>query len=91
MALNKVSRRASQRDPDPVEQYIAGADDAAPAPPERWQRANRTQITLSIAPELLKAVDAIAHRKHMTRAALVTLWLGDRVEQDAADVRRNAA
>lgn len=48
----------------------------------RWVRGNRTQITLSIAPELLAQVDAIAQRKHLSRAALMTVWLGEKVEQD---------
>ena len=43
---------------------------------------NRTQITLSIAPDLLREVDAIAQRKHLSRAALLTVWLGEKVEQD---------
>jgi hypothetical protein len=35
-----------------------------------WVRGNRAQITLSIAPELLRQVDAIAQREHLSRAAL---------------------
>jgi hypothetical protein len=39
---------------------------------------------LSISPELLDQVDEIARRKHLSRAALVTVWLGDCVAQEAA-------
>jgi len=47
-----------------------------------WVRGNRTQITLSIAPDLLRQVDTIAQRKHLSRAALLTVWLGEKVEQE---------
>ncbi len=58
------------------------------APTGRWVRGNRTQITLSIAPELLAQVDAIAQRKHLSRAALMTVWLGEKVEQDEREHER---
>jgi hypothetical protein len=48
----------------------------------RWVRGNRTQTTLSIAAELLRQVDAIAQRKHLSGAALLTVWLGERVQQE---------
>jgi metal-responsive CopG/Arc/MetJ family transcriptional regulator len=57
-------------------------------PTGRWVRGNRTQITLSIAPELLAQVDAIAQRKHLSRAALMTVWLGEKVEQDEREHER---
>ncbi len=50
----------------------------------RWQKGTKTQITVTIAPELLAQVDAIAHRKHLSRAALLTVWRGEKVQQDAA-------
>lgn len=56
-------------------------------PPEgwgRWIKGYRTQITLSIDPALLQQIDAMAHRKHLSRAALVTLWMGERLEQENA-------
>lgn len=62
-----------------------GTDRSRAGPAEqagRWVRGNRTQITLSIAPELLRQVDAIAQRKHLSRAALLTVWLGEKVEQE---------
>jgi hypothetical protein len=59
--------------------FIAGAPDAKPV---RWQRGNKTQITLSISPELLEQVDAVAHRRHLSRAALLTVWINDRLEQE---------
>ena len=65
--------------PDAGEAFIAKAPDATPA---RWQRGNKTQITLSIAPELLEQVDEIARRKHLSRAALLTVWINDRLEQE---------
>jgi hypothetical protein len=56
----------------------------APKPPPRWQRGTKTQITLSIAPELLDRLDEVAKRKYVSRAALVAMWLNDRLEQETA-------
>jgi hypothetical protein len=78
MAINK---RVSASDAG--EAFIARAEGGKPAA-ARWVRGNRTQITLSIAPELLMQVDAIAQRKHLSRAALLTVWLGERVQQELA-------
>ena len=82
MAINKRAPAA-----DAGEKFIAKAEGGEHA--VRWVRGNRTQITLSIAPELLRQVDAIAHRRHLSRAALLTVWLGEKVEQEA--VAREAA
>jgi hypothetical protein len=57
MAITKPHARPA---PNAEESFIAKAPDAAK--PARWQRGNKTQITLSIAPELLEQVDEIAHR-----------------------------
>jgi hypothetical protein len=54
------------------ESFIAKAPDAVK--PGRWQRGNKTQITLSIAPELLERLDEVARRKYVSRAALVAMW-----------------
>jgi hypothetical protein len=78
MAINKRAAPAV----DAGEKFIAKAGGGEHA--VRWVRGNRTQITVSIAPDLLRQVDAIAQRKHLSRAALLTVWLGERVQQDAA-------
>jgi hypothetical protein len=75
MAITKPAAKQ----PDPGAAFIGGAPDAKR---ERWQRGNKTQITLSIAPELLDRVDEIAHRKHLSRAALLTVWINDQLEHD---------
>jgi hypothetical protein len=77
MAINKRAPAV-----DAGEAFIAKAEGGIQA--ARWVRGNRTQITLSIAPELLTQVDAIARRKHLSRAALLTVWLGEKVEHEAA-------
>jgi hypothetical protein len=59
--------------------FVNAAPDAKPA---RWQRGNKTQITLSISPELLEQVDAVANRKHLSRAALLTVWINNQLEQE---------
>jgi hypothetical protein len=78
MAINNRAVPAA----DAGEKFIAKAEGGEYA--VRWVRGNRTQITLSIAPELLRRVDAIAQRRHLSRAALLTVWLGEKVQQDAA-------
>lgn len=66
---------------DPAAKFIAGAPDEKPA--ERWQRGNKTQITLSISPDLLEQVDAAARRRHLSRAAMLTVWIGDALAREA--------
>jgi hypothetical protein len=61
--------------------FVAAAPDSRAG---RWQRGSRTQLTLSIAPELLERVDEIAHRKHLSRSALLTVWINDRLEHEAS-------
>ena len=78
MAINKASIPVA----DAGEKFIAKAEGGEHA--VRWVRGNRTQVTLSIAPELLRQVDAIAKRKHLSRAALITVCLGELVEKEAA-------
>jgi hypothetical protein len=65
--------------PDAGEAFIAKAPDATP---KRWQRGHKTQVTLSISPDLLNQVDQVAQRKHLSRAALLTVWINDRLEQE---------
>lgn len=57
----------------------------------RWVRGNRTQITLSIAPDLLRQVDEIAKAENLSRAALLTVWINDQLRRRAAEARREAA
>lgn len=71
-----ITKRAKPAD---VDQFIAGAPDAKPA---RWQRGNKTQITFTIAPALVDKLDAAAERRHVSRSALMTMWLVDRLAQE---------
>ncbi len=75
MAITKRARPAD------AEAFIAGAPDTRPT---RWQRGNKTQITFTIAPALVDKLDAAAERRHVSRSALMTMWLVERLEQDAA-------
>jgi hypothetical protein len=51
-----------------------------PAPDE----VRHTQFTLTIVPNVLHRVDAVARRKGISRAALLSLWICERLEQEAA-------
>jgi hypothetical protein len=77
MTIAKPHSRPSAQDTE--KSFVVGAPDAKAT---RWQRGNKTQITLSIAPELLEQVDAVASRRHLSRAALLTVWINDRLEQE---------
>ena len=78
MAINKRAVPAA----DAGEKFIAKPEGGEHA--VRWVRGNRTQITLSIAPELLRQVDAIARRENLNRAALLTVWINEQLRKDAA-------
>jgi hypothetical protein len=71
--------RSAPKPADAGEKFIARAKGSEHA--VRWVRGNRTQITVSIAPDLLRQVEAIAQRKHLSRA-LLTVWLGEKVQQE---------
>lgn len=59
-----------------IQEHIDALKAATTAPPDR------SQVTLSISPELLDQVDEIAQRKHLSRAALLTEWINDQLEQE---------
>ena len=45
--------------------------------PEGLIHGNKTLITLTISPELLDRLDEVAHRKEISRDALLRLLIGD--------------
>ena len=61
--------------------FIEQAPDAKPA--ARWQRGAKTQVTWSLDPELLERLDAVARRRYLSRAALLTVWVQEALERDA--------
>jgi hypothetical protein len=73
-----ITKRAK---PVNADRFIAGAPDAKPT---RWQRGNKTQITFTIAPALVDKLDAAAERRHVSRSALMTMWLVERRGRIAA-------
>jgi hypothetical protein len=76
MAITKRAPRKPE-----VEAFIAAAPDTKPA---RFIRGRKTQITLTITPSLLDRVDVVASRKEISRAALLTLWIGDGLAKEEA-------
>jgi len=73
-----ITKRAKPADAD---RFIEGAPHAKPA---RWRRGNKTQITFTIAPALVEKLDAAAERRHVSRSALMTMWLVERLAQESA-------
>jgi hypothetical protein len=84
MAINKRAVPAA----DAGEKFIAKAEGGEHA--VRWVRGNRTQITVSIAPDLLRRVDAIAQQENLSRAALLTVWINDQIRRRDAAAREAA-
>ena len=59
-----------------IEHFIAGAPDAANKPGVR-ERGKKAIITLSIDPALLSKLDSYAARRGMSRAAVVSMAVGN--------------
>ncbi|CAZ88706.1 CopG family ribbon-helix-helix protein [Thiomonas arsenitoxydans] len=78
MAIVKPKGKASV-----VDAFIGGAPDAAPAPKvvKGVMLGNKRQITLTIAPELLARVDALAGQIGQSRAAVINLAIRQAVER----------
>ena len=62
-----------------VQAVIEGGDDAKRA---RWQRGAKTQITFSVDPDLLDQIDAAARRRHINRAALLSMWAVEKLAEE---------
>jgi hypothetical protein len=75
-----IVKRAGSK-ADAGERFIDGAPDARR---QRWQKGTKTQITFTVAPELVDQLDAVASRRHVSRSALMTMWLVERLEHEAA-------
>lgn len=74
MAITKPKKEAA---------FMQKAPDAA-----RWRRGSKTQITVSLAPELLDQLDEIAHQKHLNRSSLLTVWINEALAREG---RSNAS
>lgn len=69
-----------------ADKFIAGAPDANVAAPESYakgvRKGNKRQISLTIAPELLRKVDDVAKRTGQARAAVINMALYRALEGD---------
>jgi hypothetical protein len=64
--------------------FIGRAPDATASPSASPSaRKNKVQIAITIAPDLLANVDALAARKGLSRAAAISLACAELVERDA--------
>jgi hypothetical protein len=70
-----------QRKPKDIEEFVARAD---PAPAAGFMRGNRAQITMTIAPELLRAVDAYATRIGVRRGPAISMLLSRALGREEA-------
>lgn len=78
MTINRAS--GIRKDSKNVETFIGGAPDAVR---KGVIRGRKEQITLTIAPELLAKVDALASRMGQSRAALINRAIYELAERTA--------
>jgi hypothetical protein len=77
-----INRGASARKPArPAEAFIGRAPDA---PRKGVVRGRKEQITLTVAPELLARIDALAGRMGQSRAALINRAIYELAERVTA-------
>jgi Ribbon-helix-helix protein, copG family len=77
-----INRGASARKPArPAETFIGRAPDA---PRKGVVRGRKEQITLTVAPELLARIDALAGRMGQSRAALINRAIYELAERVTA-------
>lgn len=63
--------------------FIGRAPDAQTPTPSAPARKNKVQIAITIAPDLLATIDALATRKGLSRAATISLACAELAERDA--------
>lgn len=61
--------------------FIAGAPDAQKPAVAGFRRGNKQQISLTIAPQLLKRLDKAAKRMGQTRASLINMAIFRMLEE----------
>lgn len=79
MAITKRKRSEAENTAD-VEHFIAGAPDSGQAV-KGVKKGNKQQISLTISPELLAKVDALAAKMGQSRAAVINLAIYQAVEK----------
>lgn len=84
-----ITKRPAAVRPVPAEEFISRAPDA-PAARKRGRpnaaatgRENRIQIAITIVPTVLDAIDVIAKRKGLSRAAVISLACSELIERDS--------
>lgn len=75
-----AKKQAVSGDDSAVDAFITGAPDAQKQQPRGVMKGKRQQITLTIAPALLKKVDALAAELGQSRAAVINLAIHRAVE-----------
>jgi hypothetical protein len=81
MSITKKPKRITS---DPATAFIVGAPDAAATTQSASAsaRKNKVQIAITIAPDLLATIDALARRKGLSRAATISLACAELVERN---------
>ena len=69
-----------------ADKFIAGAPDASAVPPESYnkgiRKGNKRQISLTIAPDLLRKVDEAAKKTGQGRASIINMAIYRALEGD---------
>jgi hypothetical protein len=87
MAIQRRPKTTSTEQVAAQDAFVAGAPDSGPsAPPATYEKGvpkgNKRQITLTIAPELLRRVDEVAKRSGQARAAVINMAVYRALEGD---------
>lgn len=86
MAITKPKKKGTQAATKSEDDFIAGAPDSKPAATQPTikgvRKGNRQQISLTIAPDLLEKVDALASKMGQSRAAVINMAIYQVVESD---------
>lgn len=82
MAIQRKPKTAAKT----VDDFVAGAPDAGASTSSEYERGvkkgNKRQISLTIAPDLLRRVDEAAHRTGQGRAAIINMAIFRALEGD---------
>ena len=79
MTITKPKKKEAQKTEVDVESFIAGAPDSKVSI-KGVRKGNKQQISLTITPDLLEKVDALASKMGQSRAAVINMAIYQAVE-----------
>ena len=80
MAITKPKKKEALKATADVDNFIAGAPDSK-KPLKGVKKGNKQQISLTITPDLLEKVDALASKMGQSRAAVINMAIYQAIEK----------